>query len=108
MLIVPLQAVPNQTLTTLLANQNCRINIYQKALGLYFDLLVPSLTQTPLVAGVICRNANRLVRYGYLGFVGDFEFFDQQGKTDPSYTGLGGRYQLVYLEAADLVQGARA
>lgn len=107
MLIVPLQPTPNQTLTVLLANQNCRINVYQKAFGLYFDLTVPSLNVLPLVAGVVARDANRLVRYGYLGFIGDFAFFDQQGTTDPVYTGLGARYQFVYLEAADL-QGANS
>lgn len=103
MLIVPLQPTPSQTLTVFLGAQNCRVNVYQKAFGLYFDLTVPTLQATPLVAGIICRNANRLVRYAYLKFVGDFEFFDQQGKSDPDYTGLGGRFQLVYLEAADLI-----
>lgn len=111
MLIVPLQPVPSQTLTVLLANQNCRINVYQKAFGLYFDLTVPTLSVSPLVAGVVCRNANRLVRYAYLGFIGDFEFFDQlntMSPSDPDYTGLGSRFQLVYLEAVDLIQGTTA
>jgi hypothetical protein len=106
MLIVPLQPVPSQTLTSLLSNQNCRINVYQKAFGLYFDLTVPTIQTDPIVAGIVCRNANRLIRYAYLGFVGDFSFFDLLNTampSDPDYTGLGGRFQLVYLEASDLV-----
>ena len=100
MQIIPLQAVPNQTLTVLLANQNCRINVYQKFFGLFVDL---SISSTLILSGVIAQQANLLVRYPYLGFVGDLAFFDTQGSSDPIYTGLGSRFQLVYLEAADLV-----
>lgn len=99
-LIIPLRAVPNQTLTTVLANQNCRINIYQKFWGLFLDLAVGN---TPIVRGVICQNDNLLIRYAYLGFLGDLAFVDMQGTNDPDYTGLGSRYQLAYLEVADLV-----
>lgn len=98
--IIPLKAVPNQTLTVLLANQNCRINVYQKFYGLYVDLAIGAV---PIFNGVIAQQANRLKRYDYLPFVGDLAFFDTQGEGDPYYTGLGARYQLVYLEAADLV-----
>ena len=98
--IIPLKAVPNQTLTVLLANQNCRISVYQKFFGLYVDLAIGAV---PILNGVIAQQANRIVRYAYLGFVGDLAFFDTQGKSDPHYTGLGSRYQFVYLEAADLV-----
>lgn len=98
--IIPLQAVPNQTLTVLLADQNCRVSVYQKFFGLYVDLAIGG---TPLMLGVICQNQNRLVRYSYLGFAGDLAFFDTRGSSDPDYTGLGSRYQFVYLEAADLV-----
>lgn len=102
MLIVPLRPVASQTLTILLAQQNCRINVYQREHGLYLDLLVPALQAPPIVAGVVGRNNNRLVRYAYLGFAGDLKFFDELGQTDPYYTGLGTRYQLVYLESSDL------
>lgn len=102
-LIIPLRAVPNQTLTVLLGNQNCRINVYQKFFGLYLDLAIGS---TPIVAGVVCENANPIVRYAYLGFVGDLAFIDTQGSADPVYTGLGSRWQLAYLEAADLAAAA--
>lgn len=98
-LIVPLQAVPNQTLTVLLGNQNCRINVYQRFFGLFLDLANGS---TAITLGVLCERNNPLVRYSYLGFVGDLMFIDTQGTSDPDYTGLGSRFQLVYLAPADI------
>lgn len=94
MLLVPIRALPNQQVQCQLNGQACTLNIYQQAFGLYVDLYVGS---TLIIAGVIAENLNRIVRSAYLGFSGDFTFYDTQGKTDPVYTGLGDRYQLVYL-----------
>lgn len=99
MLVVPIQPLANQTLQVQLANQPCTLHIYQEAYGLYINVYI---NNTLIIAGVICEDRNRIVRSTYLGFVGDFIFVDTQGQTDPIYTGLGGRYQLVYLESADL------
>lgn len=104
-LTVPIQAVPNQTLQVQLGGQPCVLNIYQLAYGLFMDVYV---SNSLIVAGVICENLNRIVRDLYLGFVGDFVFVDTQGAMnpqDPVYTGLGSRYQLIYLEATDLPAG---
>jgi hypothetical protein len=100
MLIVPLQPIPNQTLQAQLANQACTLTITQYAYGLYTTL---SVAGQIVVASVVCQNLNRIVRSAYLGFVGDLTFFDMQGNADPVYTGLGSRYQLVYLEPSDLL-----
>ncbi len=97
---IPLQAVPSQTVSVLLGGQNCQIAVYQKSTGLYLDL---SVNNAPIVTTVICRDRVRLVRQVYRGFVGDLTFADMQGLSDPDYTGLGGRFLLVYLEAADLL-----
>jgi hypothetical protein len=102
MLIVPLQATPNQTFTIQLAGQSCQIDVYQTRFGLYMDL---QLNNLPVVTGVICQNKNRIVRDLYFGFAGDFWFFDTQGDSDPHYTGLGGRYLLQYIEASELPAG---
>ena len=102
MQIIPLQAIPNQTLTTQLANQSVSLNIYQMAYGLFVDVYVNDVL---IIAGVIAENLNRIVRSLYLGFVGDLAFIDTQGTTDPIYTGLGDRYQLAYLEESDLPAG---
>lgn len=96
---IQIQAVPNQTIAIPEANQNCRLNIYQKTTGLFMDVLV---NNAPIILGVLCEDRNRIVRDAYLGFIGDFSFFDTQGNTDPIYTGLGGRYRLLYISADEL------
>ena len=99
MLIVPVQSVPNQTLSILLANQLCRLTLKTRWFGLFMDV---SVNDAPIVQGVICQHWNRIVRSAYLGFVGDFAFWDTQGSADPTFNGLGSRYLLYYLEKSDL------
>lgn len=99
MLIVPLQPVPNQTLQTQLDGQNCTLNVYQYAYGLFMDVLVGSTT---IIVGQACENLNRIVRSAYLGFSGDLCFLDTLGADDPVYTGLGSRFQLCFIEPSDL------
>lgn len=104
MQVVPLQPVPNQTSQIVLANQSCQLNVYQAQAGVFMDVLV---NDEAIISGVICQNLNRIVRSLYLGFSGDFVFQDLQpdpdlGPQDPFYSGLGSRFQLVYLAAADL------
>ena len=102
MLIVPTQPLPNQTLQVQLASQACILNLRQSAYGLFVDVYVGP---TPIILGVIAENLNRIVRSLYLGFIGDLTFWDTQGTDDPVYTGLGSRFQLVYIEASELPAG---
>lgn len=97
--IIPLKALPNQTLTVTLSDQVTQLNVYQKQSGLYVDVLVDG---SPIIQGVLGLNLNRIVRSTYLGFDGDLTFIDSQGADDPIYTGLGGRFTLNYLSAAEL------
>jgi hypothetical protein len=99
MLQVAVNPIPNQLVAVSLAGQFTRLNVYQLATGLYVDVYVDNVL---LIAGVACRNVNRIVRDAYLGFIGDLIFLDTQGSSDPDYTGLGSRFLLLYLEAADL------
>jgi hypothetical protein len=97
---VPVDPVAAQTFTVILANQNCQISIFQKLGTVYLSLSVNN--QPPIIASRQCENGNRLVRYAYLGFVGDLMWVDTQGNEDPIYTGMGTRFLLQYLEASDL------
>lgn len=92
--IVPLQATASQSFSILLGGQNCFITVFQKGDSMYMSLVVNNVS---LLDTVICRNLVNIVRYPYLGFIGNLVFIDQEGDTDPVYTGLGTRYQLVYL-----------
>lgn len=94
MLIVPLQAVPSQQVSVVLNNQNCQFNVQQRNSAVFIDVLV---NNSPIIQGVICQNKNKIVRDAYLGFIGDVAFIDNQGDTNPEYTGLGSRYSLAYL-----------
>jgi len=97
MLTIPLAATPSQRLSVALAQQSCGLAVYQKHTGLYLDLYVAG---RPIMAGVVCRNLVYLVRAAYLGFVGDLAFVDTAGDNDPECSGLGTRWQLLYIDAA--------
>lgn len=102
--LIPTQAVPAQNiLTTLDDGQLILLKVYTRRYGMFIDVSVNGVLE---IGAVICENLNRIIRNKYLndavGFSGDFVFYDTQGNTDPVYTGLGTRYQLLYLTEADL------
>ena len=100
MQVVPVQQVPSQTLTVQLGNQNCQLTIYQQLYGLFIDVYVNNAL---IIGGVICENLTKIVRDGYLGFVGDLVFYDTtSGDADPEYVNLGTRYLLLYLAPSEL------
>jgi len=100
MLIVPLSATPNQTITVSLGGQTAQIDVRQKLFGVFVDLYVSNVL---IIAGALCLDRNPLVRSAYLGFVGDLAFFDTQGTSDPSYSGIGTRWLLAYLSPGEVV-----
>jgi hypothetical protein len=95
MQIIPLTAVPSQTLSIVLNQQNCAIKVYTLSTGLFLDLY---LEGTLILSAIICRDRVQLVRQPYLGFVGNLAFMDTEGTEDPEYTRLGSRFVLMYLE----------
>jgi len=99
MLVIPLQAVPAQTINTTLAQQSVTITMRQIAAGMLVDLVSNG---TPIITGKLALDRVRLVRRPYRGFVGDLAVIDTQGTSTPDYSGLGDRWQLVYLEESDL------
>jgi hypothetical protein len=103
MLIIPLQDVPNQVVSVPLSGQSVQISVYLRGTDLFMDVFVGA--SVPVIQGVICQNENLIVRNLYLGFQGDFAFFDTEGSDDPVYTGLGTRFQLVYIEPSELPEG---
>ena len=56
-----------------------------------------------VLSSALCRNMSPLVINSYLGFPGDLVFSDVlKLNADPLYTGLGSRWFLLYLDAADV------
>lgn len=103
MLIVPLQPVPSQHVKTTLSGQIVNLDVYQRRYGLYVNVYVNGVLE---VGAVICQNLNRIIRNRYLnelvGFSGDFVFVDTQGSDDPTFQGLGTRFQLAWLSTDEL------
>jgi len=102
--LIPMQPIPAQNiLTTLDDGQLVLLKIYTRRYGMFIDISVNGVLE---IGAVICENLNRIIRNQYLNdavsFGGDFVFNDTQGTSDPVYTGLGTRYQLIYLTAAEL------
>lgn len=100
---IPVRAVANQAFQCVLGDQNCSIRLFTRHtvdLGnkLYIDLAV---NDAQMLNGVLCQDGLMLPYYEYLGFVGGLVFLDMQGDEDPEYTGLGDRWQLVYMDKAE-------
>lgn len=100
MLTITLTAEKEQTINVTLNNQPCIIRLVQRESAIYMDL---SLNSIPIIQGVPCWYGNKIVRYSYLGFVGELVFLDLEGEDDPFWDGLGTRFLLFYFEEADLV-----
>jgi hypothetical protein len=99
MLVVPVPAQPSQTLTTQLGGQAVKLKLYQKSTGFFADAYVNDVL---IKGGVLCCNGARIIDDAYFGFVGDLVFIDTLGTDDPFWTGLGTRWILLSLAAADL------
>lgn len=104
MQVIPVEAVPSQTLSfTTPTGQNVALNIYQmNQYGLFMDVV---LNGALILSGVICQQANRIVRDAYLGLTGDFAWFDTANTANPEppyYSALGTRWILCWLSPTDL------
>lgn len=94
---LPIQPTPAQSFQATLGNQNCSVTLQQMSTGLYASL---SIDGTPIITGKYCNDRVNLIRQKYLGFAGWLYFVDtapdSSGPSDPSFSGLGSRYLLVY------------
>lgn len=95
---IPLQPIPAQIVRVVLGGQNCQLKLYQKPQGLFVDI---SADDVDIAVATIARDVDPLVARTYTGFVGNLLFVDTQGNDDAEYTGLGSRFSLVYLTAAE-------
>nr|WP_241008261.1 hypothetical protein [Erwinia sp. JH02] len=98
--IISLENIKSQSISVTLDGQDCTIRLVQRESFLYMDLDVAGI---PVMQGVPCLYANKIVRYSYLGFKGDLFFLDNEGQSDPSFEGLSSRYPLYFITEAELV-----
>jgi hypothetical protein len=112
MLILPLQAAPQQTLNISLNGQACTLNIYSagevapdgSGPPMFLDLYVANVL---IEGGIFALIGVRLIRDSYLGFLGDLVWNDTQpdpslGPQNPLPGGVGARWQLLYLYPGEL------
>jgi hypothetical protein len=95
---IPLQPVPNQVTKVVLGGQNCQIRINLRGVSLFADVNADGVD---IVTTVIARDIAPLVYSELSGFIGNLFFVDTLGSADPEFTGLGTRWRLVYLTAAE-------
>ncbi|EBZ2755988.1 hypothetical protein D9P18_12935 [Salmonella enterica subsp. enterica serovar Pomona] len=100
MITVSILPEKSQSISVDLAGQQCVIRLIQRPSYIYMDLTVNGI---PIIQGVPCLYGNKMVRYSYLGFSGDFTFIDNDGESDPYWEGLGSKYTLYYIEESELV-----
>ena len=95
---IQIQPVPNQTVKTVVGGQNVQIALYQNGQGMFCDVNVNGIDVS---VGTLALNFVPLAPANYNGMTGNLVLIDTQGTSDPDYTGLGTRWALVYLTAAD-------
>ncbi|MGL4756296.1 MAG: hypothetical protein ACRCXB_28415 [Aeromonadaceae bacterium] len=94
--IIPIRAVPSQTVQITLAGQP--VTLYLRQLGGRQYISV-SWAGTVLCETVLMVNRSAIIRAAYTGFVGDIAVYDTQGDDAPEYTGWGSRWLLLFNDA---------
>lgn len=90
---IPLSSVASQLLLVPLSGRQGRLWVRQLGSGLYLDLWID---QARVVAGCLCQDRVPILLDPATSLHGDMVFVDTQGAEDPDYTGLTGRYVLLY------------
>lgn len=83
---IPLDAVPNQSLTVVLGLKTWTITLESRLGDIYISL--SNTTDGNVILNRICRDR--------VAVEGNFFFYDVDGIENPVFTGLGGRFVLVW------------
>lgn len=95
MLEIVIQPEASQVLRCVIGEQQVQIATRQKRQGLFVDI---AINGENIVTSVIALNEVPIICREYLGFKGNFYFIDTLGSENPEYSGLGDRFNLIYLE----------
>ena len=93
---IPLKPIPSQSVSVVLENQPCTIELRELGGKQYLTL---SLSGTIICQNVQLVDKSAIVRAAYTGFVGELYSYDTQGDESPQYTGWGSRWVLVFKSA---------
>lgn len=90
---IPLSPHPNQSFDVALNGQYCTITLLHRTTGLFFGLAVNG---KKIADCVHCQHNQPMIYQDYRGFIGSIRFIDTQGTSNPTWDGLGTRYELRY------------
>lgn len=88
---IPLSAIPNQSITTNVGQQQITVEVYQRDTGLFCNI---HLGATLIIAGMKCNNSVYLNQYP-TSLVGYLFFYTKSGR-DFTYADLGNDAFLLY------------
>lgn len=91
--LIPAQAVPNQVLSCILDDTLARITLTTTDYGLFADVLYGGV---PVSSGRLCLDRTDINPDRYRGLPQFLGFADLQGTSDPTFTGFGTRFVLIY------------
>lgn len=95
--VIPVQALANQSFSCVLDGQFAQISLTTTDYGLFADVLYNGV---PVANARICLDRTDINPNRYFGMPQALMFVDTQGATDPTYTGFGTRYLLLYGDPA--------
>lgn len=83
---IPLQQVPNQSVTVVINNSSYDLELNTRLDDLYLSVVKDGV---PIVYNRICQNKN---------MIDNFVFVDMDAEENPNYTGLNDRFLLVWTD----------
>lgn len=98
MVTVPLSALPSQSFQIVLDDQDCEIDLLLRGDFFYLNLTVNGEV---VQQGAIVMEGVSIIQMPNNFFKGSLAVFDTLGEEQPSWEGLGDRWQMVYFSATD-------
>lgn len=91
--VIPIQPLAVQSFACTLDGQQAQFTITSTARGVFADVVYNGVS---VIAGRQCLDRTDFNPAKYNGLPQGLFFVDQQGTSDPDYTGFGSRYLLLY------------
>lgn len=91
---IELQQIPSQEFHIVLAEQNCKIKVYQKDNKTFTNLYIDDVE---IWTGMLTHSFTNCKPFNYLKFKGALVFIDLYGMEDPDFNEYNTRFQLIYM-----------
>lgn len=95
--VIPVQPLAIQSFSCVLDGQQTQFTITSTDRGVFADVVYNGVS---VIAGRLCEDRTDINPARYNGLTQGLFFADQQGTSDPVYTGFGTRYLLLYGDPA--------